>query len=149
MILPPITLTHSDTDLSIINLSSYPLSEYETSILKKGLNFCPNYTLDKFELYKDLQLFIRKIILKKLYQKENTRTNYTPLENQALDQLITLLKESNTSDLIDSIDLPRILQSIEEPDLVNPITPTMSKLKKKNQISVHHQVHARMRPFSN
>lgn len=102
------------------------------SILRKGLNFCPNYNLDKFELYKDLQLFVRKIIKKKLYQKQDTRINYTPQENQALGQLIALLEESNTADLIDQIDLPRILQSIEELDVDDRIHPMMSKLKKKS-----------------
>lgn len=60
------------------------------------------------------------------------RIDYTPQENQALDQLITLLEVSDTTDLIDSIDLPWILQSIEELDSINPITPTSSKLKKKS-----------------
>lgn len=100
------TTTQPTKDLNVINLSSHILSEEEKLVLKKGLNFCPTHNLDKFELYKDLQLFVRKIILKKLYHKQSANPDRTTQENQALDQLISLLEESDTADLIDSIDLP-------------------------------------------
>lgn len=96
------------------------------------MNFCPDHKLDKFELYKDLQLFIRKLILRKLYQKQDAKTTFTPKENRALDQLVALLEESDTSDLIDQIDLPRILQQIDDSDVYPH--PGASKLKKKSDL---------------
>lgn len=96
----------TNADLSIINFSSYSLSEEEVSVLKKGLDFCPSRNLDKFEVYKDLHLFIRKLILKKLYHRQQGNIDHTPQEKKALDQLISLLEENNTADLIDSVDLP-------------------------------------------
>lgn len=128
------TTTQPTKDLNVINLSSHILSEEEKLVLKKGLNFCPTHNLDKFELYKDLQLFVRKIILKKLYHKQSANPDRTTQENQALDQLISLLEESDTADLIDSIDLPWILQSIEEQDSYSKTNPSKSLLKKKSDI---------------
>lgn len=90
-----------NTDLSIINLSSHHLSKEEVSVLKKGLNFCPSQNLDKFEIYKDLQIFICKLILKQFYHRQQGNIDCTPQENQAVDQLISLLEESDTADLID------------------------------------------------
>lgn len=96
------------------------------------MNFCLSQNLDKFEIYKDLQLFVRKIILKKLYHKQQGNADRTPQENQALDHLITLLEESDTADLIDSVDLSQILQSIEEHDSYTKANPSKSILKKKS-----------------
>lgn len=38
----------------------------------------------------------------------------TPQENQAIDQLISLLEENDLADHIDRIDLPQILELVEK-----------------------------------
>lgn len=98
----------SQITLNIVNLSSYTLSSEEAQVLHKGLGFCPNENVDKFEFVKDLQLFARKLILKNRYQKPGEQADLTPRENRALDQLVSLL-ESDPMDLINRIDLPRVL----------------------------------------
>lgn len=101
--------TQYNTDLNIVNLSSYKLTRDETTVLKRGLRFCPNENLDKFELTKDLQIFAWKLILRSFYQKQRVHTDPSPNEAKALDQLISLLEESDQSDLIDRVDLNKLL----------------------------------------
>lgn len=76
--------------MNIINLSSHTLSLEETQILQRGLGFCPNENIDKFEFTKDLQLFARRLLLKNMYNKPQGRTNLTPRENRAIDQLVSI-----------------------------------------------------------
>lgn len=85
----------------------------EIRVLKKGLHFCPNNNANKFEVFKDLQLFVRKLLLKSLYQRQHPSTDKTPQENKALNQLISLVEESDTTNLIDCIDLSQILKPVE------------------------------------
>lgn len=107
-------LSLPDSGLNIINFSSYTLSEDEIAGLRKGLSFCPSCDLDKFKIFKYLQLFIHKLLLKSLYQKQQANTDSTSQVNQALDQLISLLEENDTADLIDRIDLSQVLKTIDE-----------------------------------
>lgn len=54
---------------NIINLSSYPLTADEISVLAKGLTFCPNRKINKFKTIKDLHLFTRKLQLQSMFDK--------------------------------------------------------------------------------
>lgn len=84
------------SDLNVINLSSYKLSLVETQVLARGLSFCPNQNLDKFEVIKDLQLFARKLILKQLYSQDiPVKPDFELQELRALETLIDLLEESD------------------------------------------------------
>lgn len=66
----------------------------EENLLAKGLNFCPDASLDTFETIKDLNLFARKLYYKSLYSKETDFTRKDTKEsNKALDNLLTLLEE--------------------------------------------------------
>lgn len=47
--------------------------------------------------------------MKNMYQKPQGATNLTPKENQGIDQLVSHLEESDTTDLMDHIDLPTVL----------------------------------------
>lgn len=90
-----------------MNLSSYPLTQDEVSVLSKGLTFVPANKLDKFEVIKDLHLYTRKLLLKSMFEKtkpdmEGCRTFS---ERQGLDNLNSLLEESEPKDLIDMIGL--------------------------------------------
>lgn len=63
--------------MKIFNLSKYKLNPYEISLLEKGLNFCPNNQVDHFDLFVDLQHFVRKLTLQRYFsiqeKKENNR----------------------------------------------------------------------------
>lgn len=71
--------------------------------------------------------------MKSLYQRQNPSTDKTLQENKALNQLISLLDESDTTDLIDRIDLSQILELVETQS--QPlITVTNKCTLKKSQI---------------
>lgn len=97
--------------LNIVNLSKYPLTEVETDIISRGLSFCPNEDIGKFEAIKDIQLFAREIILKQLYDNNRKEgTQLKPQEIKAIDYLISLLEDNDPHlDLIDRIDLEHLL----------------------------------------
>lgn len=83
--------------------------------MSKGLSFCPNKDIDKFEAIKDIQLFARKIILKQLYDKNiKDGTQLRPQEVEAIDNLVSLLEENDPDlDLIDRIDLSMLCQCFQ------------------------------------
>lgn len=102
-------------------------------VLCKGIRFCPNHDLDKFEIYKDLQLIVRKLLLKSLYHKTNTNPAQSLQEDRALDQLISLLEESDTTDLIDRVNVSQLLNRVDEPSSEDNFL-AKSKLKKKSDL---------------
>ena len=112
---------------SVINLSSHPLSVSETSLLSRGLSFCPESNIDIFEAITDIHLFVRKLLLKCMYNKNNTEidttdwSTYKMREFKALRDLTILFQENNTIDLIGQIDLDTILEDINKSTL-NPIS---------------------------
>lgn len=88
-----------------------------------GLSFCPNQDIDQFGVIKDLQLFARKLILKQMYTKEVLmKADFEPYDLEALDTLVELLEENDTSDLIDRIDLEKLLGRFDQSDLPTPPT---------------------------
>ena len=61
----------------VVNISGIKLSQSETSILSKGLNFCPNPTeMKKSEVYRNIDDFKRNISLKVLFRE--AKNDYTP-----------------------------------------------------------------------
>lgn len=70
-----------------------------------------------------------------MYQKPGGRTDFTPSENRAIDQLVSLLEENDTTDLIDCIDIPQVL-SLSHKAVVGTTKDTSSgsKLKKKSSL---------------
>lgn len=117
------------------------------TVLKRGLNFCPNKDLDRFEIYKDLQLFVCKLILKKIYHKSTTTIDQTPQEIQALDQLISLLEEKDPADLIDWVELQGDLETVDkqsEPRKIGKFT-----LKKKSDLCPAPSTHPNAAAFLN
>uniref|UniRef100_A0A8C5LWU5 Reverse transcriptase domain-containing protein n=1 Tax=Leptobrachium leishanense TaxID=445787 RepID=A0A8C5LWU5_9ANUR len=77
-------------NIGIFNLSGYNLGGDEINVLRKGLKFAPSHSVDKFQVYVDLQKFKRKLCLKKFFLKtpiERTLTNessYTSLKNKSM-----------------------------------------------------------------
>lgn len=51
--------------IKIFNLSKYELSRDERSVLEKGLSFAPQSKPDDFQLFIDLNKFIRKLTLQR------------------------------------------------------------------------------------
>lgn len=62
-----------DEELSVINLTPYPLSDDELIVLKLGLSFCPNANIDKYKVIKDLYLFTRKLKYKHIFDPDKKR----------------------------------------------------------------------------
>lgn len=112
----PVHDTDPTEQLSVINLSSHSLTQAETQILPGSLTFCPQENFDLFEVVMDLQLFVRKLLLKCMYTKnkaviDNTDwSSYSMREFKALRDITILFEENNTVDLTDQIDLDALLE---------------------------------------
>ena len=63
------TVAETTTGLNtVVNLSSRELTEGEVALLSKGLKFCPTPSdLDRYNLRKDINDFIRRIRLKEYF----------------------------------------------------------------------------------
>ena len=82
----------------IVNLSSLQLSASETSLLQKGLNFCPTPSRpDIEELDKDINAFVRRLYLKLYLAPEdlNDIENETPYQPSTLEKLNKKEKKDN------------------------------------------------------
>ena len=69
------TATASDDNLpsTVVNLSGIPLSEAETSLLSKGLSFCPTPPqLQTVQLENDLESYFRRLRLREFFLDEET-----------------------------------------------------------------------------
>lgn len=81
------------------------------SVLSKGLTFCPESDIDRFEITKDLQLFARKLFSKSMYNKDTLPIKKRKTLNEIdLDNTIELADEQDGLDLIDRIDLETLLE---------------------------------------
>ena len=94
-ILPPEIHTKQQKEVNhnqVINLSDHQLTQAETTVLTKGLNFCPSSKLDKIQICGDTERYIRRLRLKEYY-RENTidDSNDHNLDNN------TLIRERKTS----------------------------------------------------
>ncbi|KAM4043688.1 uncharacterized protein ACNLHF_013939 [Anomaloglossus baeobatrachus] len=82
--------------LEVINLSSHKLTQYQLEVLSRGLNFVPTNCFNLFTAVKDLHLFARKLILKKLHHRSHGGDGLdSTLEREALQVLNDLLEEQN------------------------------------------------------
>ncbi|XP_073428224.1 uncharacterized protein [Dendrobates tinctorius] len=85
--------TSSRGDLQVLNLSAHVLTRTQLEVLGKGLTFSPTNSFDYFTALKDLQLFSRKLILKKLHARSHTLEALSDVERAALSDLEDLLSE--------------------------------------------------------
>ena len=61
---------------TVINLSGVPLSEAESSLLDKGLSFCPTPPhMNTFQLQYDLTMFYRRLRLREYFYDEESLVN--------------------------------------------------------------------------
>ncbi|CAJ0917029.1 unnamed protein product [Ranitomeya imitator] len=100
-------------NMKVINLSKYVLTDSQIGLLEKGLTFSPSSLLDPFTAIKDLNLFARKIILKKLHFKPT-----------GCDQTV--------STTIEDSEVVEILESLEAEQQEASIVPSKLFVKSKN-----------------
>ncbi|KAM4034779.1 uncharacterized protein ACNLHF_021470 [Anomaloglossus baeobatrachus] len=82
----------------VINLSKYELTRTQLDVLERGLTFSPSQPLDKFVAVKDVHLFSRKLILRRLHSKSSGGETFnTEAEREALEALESLASESEVS----------------------------------------------------
>ncbi|CAJ0960586.1 unnamed protein product [Ranitomeya imitator] len=82
--------------LEVINLSNHILSSDQLDVLQRGLTFSPTNKFDLFTATKDLYLFLRKLILKKLFEKDGQLSISDDAEREALMALEDLLDEQTS-----------------------------------------------------
>ncbi|XP_077135735.1 uncharacterized protein LOC143793041 [Ranitomeya variabilis] len=83
----------SQGGLQVVNLSSYKLTDFQLKLLSKGFSFSPTNSFHFFTAVKDLHLFSRKLLLKKLHHKRNSCEPMSETERETLQNLEDLLDE--------------------------------------------------------
>ncbi|KAM4043956.1 uncharacterized protein ACNLHF_014260 isoform 1-T2 [Anomaloglossus baeobatrachus] len=78
--------------LQVINLSERTLSGAQIEVLSRGLTFAPSNSFHLVTALKDVNLFARKLILKKLFHKKDSVTD-SQAEREAINNLEELLQE--------------------------------------------------------
>ncbi|CAJ0955519.1 unnamed protein product [Ranitomeya imitator] len=80
--------------MKVLNLSKHSLTKAQIDLLEKGLTFSPSTPLDPFIAIKDLNLFARKIILKKLHFKPAgcDPTTSTTMEDREVVEILESLE---------------------------------------------------------
>ncbi|XP_077148359.1 uncharacterized protein LOC143809084 [Ranitomeya variabilis] len=81
--------------LQVINLSEIKLSEAQVDVLSLGLTFSPTSPFDSFIAIKDLHLFARKLVLKKLHDKSERGEEWSAEELDTIKILEELSGEQN------------------------------------------------------
>lgn len=87
--------------MKVVNLSDFQLEERHHKLLRKGLSFSPTSRMDHFEVYKDLCLFLRRVVSPSSTrgkQAINDPIGEThPMDTVAIDHLVSLLEEAGPS----------------------------------------------------
>ncbi|XP_075690371.1 uncharacterized protein LOC142658662 isoform X2 [Rhinoderma darwinii] len=100
----PYQRSKKSKNLEVINLSKHTLSDTQCDILNKGLTFSPSNSFDYFTALKDLHLFSRKLILRKLHSRGDLDMGLnSAMERETLAALEELLHEqiSPQQDLVE------------------------------------------------
>lgn len=95
----PQSKQNASNDLKVVNLSNHPLSPDHINLLAKGMSFSSTSAMDEFTVYKDITLFLRKVFLRSLYEREGgTSTVNTILDSddQKVLDILNLLLEENS-----------------------------------------------------
>ncbi|XP_073406899.1 uncharacterized protein [Dendrobates tinctorius] len=91
----------NSNQLKVINLSNHTFSFTELDILSKGLMFCPTAKFDCFTAVKDLHLFARKLLFKRIFHDKQTFDLFpTEAEQKALTDLEQLSREHNIKEVL-------------------------------------------------
>ncbi|XP_073415943.1 uncharacterized protein [Dendrobates tinctorius] len=84
---------YSAGGLQVVNLSTHALTQPQLEVLSRGLTFSPTNPFNFFVALKDLHLFSRKLLLRKLHHKNISQESLTESEMEALRVLEDLLDE--------------------------------------------------------
>jgi ribosome biogenesis protein Nip4 len=112
----------------VVNLSSKPLNSAESSLLSKGLNFCPNPPkINVRELDEDLDQFARRLRIKEyVHSKKETSEDLSTYE----------------SDIKEVIDIPRFVKKsnwIPKPSKYTRLESVIDLIRSdiKHNVDVH------------
>ncbi|XP_075448371.1 calcium uptake protein 2, mitochondrial isoform X1 [Ascaphus truei] len=109
------------TNYGIYNLSSHSLTPYHISLLAKGLSFSPSSTPNRFDLFVDLNRYIRKLTLMRHFTLKGEQTQqpiFNTQEIECINALTSFLVESgnNTSNTSDnSTQIPVKFNTLVDP----------------------------------
>ncbi|MEE6514049.1 hypothetical protein FKM82_021996 [Ascaphus truei] len=82
----------------IYNLSSHTLTPHHISLLAKGLSYAPNSTPNRFDLFVDLNRYIRKLTLMRHFTQkgdDNLEFELNTQEKECINALTSFLVESD------------------------------------------------------
>ncbi|XP_077335488.1 E3 SUMO-protein ligase KIAA1586 homolog [Lithobates pipiens] len=125
-------------NLNIINLTPYPLTHDEKSVLQLGLGFSPSEPINVYETIKDIYLFARNLTYKFIYDKDRRNLNlekelaektkdYSMQEFRALRDLMLLYDEGQ-------VEVETTLEASSTPVPVSHL-PTGKMSKRKSSIT--------------
>lgn len=122
----------SSVDRSIVTLSDFQLKDNHIRLLKKGLSFSPTSPMNEFEVFKDISLFLRKVLFKLWHSRgpDNTLTlesNLDKDEREAINNFMSLLDENEGSD--SEVETNHPLNRKSNLKIRSTKTPTLSKHK--------------------
>ncbi|XP_069596109.1 uncharacterized protein [Ranitomeya imitator] len=115
----------STSGLQVINLSDHKLTEAQVEVLSLGLNFSPTASFDFFSALKDLNLFARKLVLKKLHEKQNLGEVWSERELEAIATLEELSNEQEPTEILEEAFQNGIITKQIRDNLI-PIYPKMA-----------------------
>lgn len=131
----------------MINLSSFPLTKDQISVLSLGLTFCPMQKVDQFQLIKEKNLFSCKLMFKILHDKPKPSVQTPTLDNplwkqmtisdiKAMEELMELWEEGNI-DETEYLEAEHIWSDNDNPGLSlspSPIISTPKDYKPKSKV---------------
>ncbi|XP_075188797.1 uncharacterized protein LOC142279344 [Anomaloglossus baeobatrachus] len=80
----------NSNQLEVINLSQVQLSDDQIEVLKLGLTFVPDCSFDLFTVAKDLNLFLRKVVLHKIHARGSS---LNPCTMEREEEAVRILEE--------------------------------------------------------
>ncbi|CAJ0929127.1 unnamed protein product [Ranitomeya imitator] len=112
------TSKNREDNFKVINLSNHSLTDIQLQVLAKGLTFSPSKNLDPFVAVKDLHLFSRKIVLKRIHYKSEIDDMFpSTQEKEALADLEALAEENSTTSVSNKFPISLLGKSKRFPSL--------------------------------
>lgn len=132
--------------MKIFNLSSHTLTTQETILLTRGLTFAPTNLPNAFQLFKDLNKFIRDLTLKRFY-------NIKAAKDASIISIDTTSPSSAYSNILDekiALDILEELYHEGTGPFLNPDNPESDALLYTQHLNCSPAVkHTNFRPLSN
>lgn len=105
--------------MNVLNFSEHVFTNEELEVLSLGLGFVPDMELNRFDLIKDVHLFMGKLCLKTIHHKQET-------SDKGMETLLSHYKSECRSlkeflETEDEIFNTQGLSTLAEPDLIDLI----------------------------